>query len=167
MAILPVRKYPDPVLKQKAEPVKEITPEIQQLIDNMIETMYHAPGIGLAANQVGALHRVVVFDISPREEGHSPVAIINPQIVAAEGELTYKEACLSVGDFSSEVRRKAWVTVTGLDREGKPLEIKGEGLLAVVLQHEIDHLDGMLFVDRLSRLKRSLYQRQVRKQMQK
>jgi peptide deformylase len=165
MAILPIRKYPDPVLKQKAEPVKEITAEIQQLIDNMAETMYQAPGIGLAANQVGALYRVVVFDISPREEGHKLVAIINPQIVTAEGDLTYKEACLSVGDFSSEVRRKACVTVTGIDREGNPLEIKGEGLLAVVLQHEIDHLDGLLFVDRLSRLKRSLYQRQVRKQM--
>lgn len=167
MAILPIRKYPDPVLKQPAASVTELNEEIQQLIDDMTETMYQAPGIGLAANQVGSLQRVIVFDISPPEERPNPTVIINPRIVAAEGELTYKEACLSVGDFSSEVRRKARVTVTGLNRDGKPLEITGEGLLAVVLQHEIDHLDGFLFIDRISRLKRSLYQRQLRKQREK
>ncbi|MBW1918127.1 MAG: peptide deformylase [Deltaproteobacteria bacterium] len=167
MAILPIRKYPDPVLKQPAAPVEEIKGDIQKLIDDMIETMYQAPGIGLAANQVGALHRVIVFDVSPPEERPKPVVIVNPKITYAEGEQIYTEACLSVGDFSSEVRRKALVTVEGMDRQGQPLEVRGEGLLAVVLQHEIDHLDGRLFIDRISRLKRSLYIRQVRKQLQK
>ena len=167
MAILPICKYPDAVLKQPAAPVEEINGDIQKLIDDMIETMYEAPGIGLAANQVGALHRIIVFDVSPAEERPKPVVIVNPEIIYAEGEQIYTEACLSVGDFSSEVRRKALVTVEGVDRQGQPLKVKGEGLLAVVLQHEIDHLDGRLFIDRISRLKRSLYIRQLRKQMQK
>ncbi|MFP3868307.1 MAG: peptide deformylase [Desulfobacteraceae bacterium] len=167
MAILPILKYPDPMLKQPAAPVDEINEEIEKLIDDMIETMYQAPGIGLAANQVGALHRVIVFDVSPPEERPQPVVLLNPEIVYAEGEQIYTEACLSVGDFSSEVRRKALVTVDGIDRQGKPLKIRGEGLLAVVLQHEIDHLDGRLFIDRISRLKRGLYIRQLRKQTQK
>ncbi|MDD3579760.1 MAG: peptide deformylase [Desulfobacca sp.] len=167
MAILPILKYPDPVLKQPSVPVEEINDEVQKLIDDMTETMYQAPGIGLAANQVGALHRVIVFDVSPPEERPKPVVIVNPKIIAAEGEVKYTEACLSVGDFSSEVRRKARVTVSGLDRQGHPLEIEGEGLLAIVLQHEIDHLDGRLFIDRISRLKRGLYMRQIQKQMKK
>jgi peptide deformylase len=167
MAILSIHKYPHPVLKQEAQPVTEIDDTILQLIDDMAETMYQAPGVGLAANQVGALHRVIVCDISPREEGPNLVTLINPEIVASEGEMVYKEGCLSVEDFTSEVRRKACVTVVGLDREGKQLEIKGENLLAIVLQHEIDHLNGTLFIDRLSRLKRSLYLRQIRKQQKK
>ncbi len=163
MAVLEIQKYPEPVLKEKAKPVAEITDDIQCLIDNMADTMYNAPGIGLAANQVGALHRVIVFDITPKEEGRNLNVIINPEIVACSGDLVHQEACLSVLDYSCDVRRKACVTVAGLDREGRPIEIEAKDLLAVVLQHEIDHLDGILFIDRISRLKRSLYKRQLQK----
>jgi len=167
MAVLEIQTYPAPVLKEKAKPVAAIDSEIQCLIDDMADTMYHAPGIGLAANQVGALHRVIVFDITPKEEGRNLNVLINPEIVAAEGELVHPEACLSVLDYSCDVRRKACVTVTGLDREGKPVCIEAKDLLAVVLQHEIDHLDGILFIDRISRLKRSLYKRQLQKNLKK
>ena len=163
MAVLDIQKYPEPVLKEKARPVEEISKDIQRLIDDMADTMYEAPGIGLAANQVGALHRVIVFDVTPKEEGRNLSVIINPEIVACSGELVHQEACLSVVDYSCDVRRKACVTVTGLDREGKPVQIEAQELLAVVLQHEIDHLDGILFIDRISRLKRSLYNRQLKK----
>ena len=129
----------------------------------MANTMYEAPGIGLAANQVGALHRVIVFDITPKEEGRNLNVLINTEDLASSGELVHQEACLSVIDYSCDVRRKACVTVSGLDRKGKPVQIEAQELLAVVLQHEIDHLDGILFIDRISRLKRSLYKRQIKK----
>lgn len=167
MAVLEIQTYPEPVLLAKARPVVEITDDIQCLIDNMADTMYQAPGIGLAANQVGALHRIIVFDISPKEEGRNLNVIINPEIIASSGELVHQEACLSVRDYSCDVRRKACVTVAGLDRQGNPLQIEGKDLLAVVLQHEIDHLDGILFIDRISRLKRSLYKRQLQKILKK
>lgn len=163
MAVLDIQKYPEPVLKEKARPVERITDDILCLIDDMADTMYEAPGIGLAANQVGALHRVIVFDVTPKEEGRNLSVIINPEIIASEGSLVHQEACLSVVDYSCDVRRHACVTVAGLDREGKPLQIEARDLLAVVLQHEIDHLDGILFIDRISRLKRSLYKRQLQK----
>ncbi len=165
MAVLPIRKLPDPVLRAKAGEVTEVTDELQRLIDDMAETMYAAPGIGLAANQVGVLHRLIVFDVSHREGGPRDLQVIlNPCITAGEGEFIREEGCLSVADFSAEVKRHARVKVKGLDREGKPLEITGEGLLAVVIQHEVDHLDGILFIDRISRLKRGLYLRRLKKQ---
>jgi peptide deformylase len=167
MAVLEIQKYPEPVLKEKARPVTEITNDIQGLIDNMADTMYDAPGIGLAANQVGALHRIIVFDITPKEAGRNLTVLINPEIVASSGELVREEACLSVREYSCNVRRKACVTVSGLDREGNPVRIEGQDLLAVVLQHEIDHLDGVLFIDHISRLKRSLYNRQLQKILKK
>jgi peptide deformylase len=165
MAVLPIRKLPDPVLRAKAREITVIDEQLQRLIDDMAETMYAAPGLGLAANQVGALHRLVVLDVSHREGGPRDLKVIlNPCITAAEGEVTYEEGCLSVADFASEVKRHARVTVKGLDREGKPLELTGEGLLAIVIQHEVDHLDGILFIDRISRLKRGLYLRRLSKQ---
>jgi peptide deformylase len=167
MAVLEIQKYPEPVLKAKARLVEKITNDIHCLIDNMADTMYEAPGIGLAANQVGALHRVIVFDTTPKEEGRNLNVIINPEIIASEGSLVHQEACLSVVDYSCDVRRHACITVAGLDREGKPVEIEARDLLAVVLQHEIDHLDGILFIDRISRLKRSLYKRQLQKNLKK
>jgi peptide deformylase len=167
MALLEIQKYPEPVLKEKARPVEHITDDIQCLIDDMADTMYKAPGIGLAANQVGALHRVIVFDVTPKEDGRNLNVIINPEIIASEGSLVHEEACLSVVDYSCDVRRHACVTVSGLDREGKPVQIEAKDLLAVVLQHEIDHLDGILFIDRISRLKRSLYKRQLHKTLKK
>jgi peptide deformylase len=165
MAVLPIKKLPDQVLREPAREITEINGELQRLIDDMAETMYAAPGLGLAANQVGVLHRLIVFDVSHREGGPRDLKVVlNPCITAGEGEFIREEGCLSVADFSAEVRRHARVTVKGLDREGNPLTITGEGLLAVVLQHEVDHLDGILFIDRISRLKRSLYLRRLKKQ---
>jgi len=165
MAVLPIHKLPDPVLRDKAEDVTEINDEMQRLIDDMAETMYAAPGLGLAANQVGVRRRLIVFDVSHRDGGPRDLQVLfNPCITAGEGEITREEACLSVADFTAEVKRHARVTVTGLDRQGKSVKMTGEGLLAVVLQHEVDHLNGILFIDRISRLKRGLYLRRLKKQ---
>jgi peptide deformylase len=165
MAVILIRTLPDTILRQKARDITEINGDLHRLIDDMAETMYAAPGLGLAATQVGRLHRLIVFDVSHRDGGARDLkVIINPCITQTEGEVTREEGCLSVADFSAEVRRHARVTVKGLDREGKPITITGEGLLAVVLQHEVDHLDGILFIDRISRLKRGLYLRRLKKQ---
>jgi peptide deformylase len=165
MAVLPICRLPDAVLRQEAREVTDINGKMQRLIDNMAETMYAAPGLGLAANQVGELQRLIVFDVSHKEGGPRKLQVVlNPRIVAKEGEILYEEGCLSVPDFSAEVRRHAKVLVKGLDREGKPIEITGEGLLAIVLQHEIDHLNGILFIDHISRLKRGLFLRRLKKQ---
>lgn len=165
MALLPIEKYPSPVLKAKAEPVVNIDGKLQQLIDDMAETMYAAPGIGLAANQVGVLQRVIVFDPTPKDQGRNLQILINPRIVAASGQVVHEEGCLSIPDYCSQVKRHACITVEGLDREGRPVQLEATDLLAIVLQHEIDHLDGILFIDRLSPLKRSLYHRQLRKKL--
>jgi len=157
--------YPDPILKKYAEPIKDIDDEVQALADKMIETMYDAPGIGLAANQVGIPRRIIVFELRPREEGRKPSVLINPEIILSEGEITSEEACLSVLDFSAEVTRKARVKVRGVDRHGKPLDIEAEDLFAICLQHEIDHLNGILFIDHISNLKRSLYKKRLRKML--
>ena len=165
MALLEIFKYPDPVLQKRAKPVKDIDVSIQKLIEDLIETMYQAPGIGLAATQVGRPIRIIVFDTAPREEGRNPSFLINPEIIEAEGEQTLEEGCLSVPEYFSEVKRKAKVKVRGLDVKGKPVEICGEGVLATVLQHEIDHLDGILFIDRISALKRALYKKRAQKKL--
>lgn len=164
MRILPIRLFPDPVLKTPAREVTEIDGELQEFIEAMGATMYHAPGLGLAANQVGDLRRIIVFDVAQKEGQRNLEVLINPCIVAREGELLHNEGCLSVPDYTAEVRRSAKVWVTGLDRHGNPVSLEAEGLKAVVLQHEIDHLDGILFIDRLSRLKRALFLKRLRKQ---
>jgi peptide deformylase len=164
MAKLPIRQLPDPVLRRPAEEITDINGELQRLINDMAETMYAAPGIGLAAPQVGVLQRLIVLDVAYRDGDKDLRVILNPCITAREGEVTQEEGCLSVPDFAAEVRRHSRVTVKGVDREGKPVEISGEGLLAVVLQHEIDHLDGVLFIDHIGRLKRGLYLRRLKKQ---
>ncbi len=165
---LKIHTYPDPVLKAYAEPVKNINQEIQDLIDNMIEIMYLASrGIGLAANQVGELKRVIVFDRNPGEEGRDPAALINPEIVIGEGEITREEACLSLIDFSVPITRKAQVKVRGMDRHGNPMDIEAEDLKAVCLQHEIDHLDGILIIDYISTLKRALYKKSLKKKLKR
>ncbi len=161
--LLDILTYPHPVLKEPALSVKNIDGALQSLIDDMIETMYSAPGIGLAANQVGVLDRLIVFDRSPREPGRDPAVIINPEIVRKEGSIIHEEACLSVIDYSADVKRCACVQVEGLDREGNPVSYDAEELLAVCLQHEIDHLNGVLFIDHLSALKRSLYKKRLKK----
>ena len=167
MAILHICTYPEEILGQRAEPITEIDEEVITLVDQMVETMYNAPGIGLAATQVGVAKQLLVADIAPRGPESELIVLINPEIVAAEGEVIFEEGCLSVPDYQAEVKRHEKVTVRGLNLKGEEIEIKAEGLLAIVLQHEIDHLNGMLFIDRLSKLKRDLYKRRRRKQLAK
>jgi peptide deformylase len=160
---LKILTYPDPILRTRAEEISDIDGGLVELADNMIITMHDAPGIGLAANQVGALKRIIVFDQNPSKPGGNPRVLINPEIVEKEGKIVHEEACLSVMDFSAEVTRSEKVRVTGVDQTGKPIAIDAEGLLAVCLQHEIDHLDGVLYIDHLSSLKRALYKRKLKK----
>ena len=167
MAIKRILTYPDTVLREPAEPVTDIDGKIQQLIDDMAQTMYHAPGIGLASNQVGEPCRIIIYDTSPKEEPNELVVLINPEIVEADGVIIDEEGCLSVIDYRADVKRAARVTVAGVDREGNPITLKKEGLDAVVLQHEIDHLNGVLFIDHISALKRELYKRKLKKLLKK
>lgn len=164
MAILPILTAPDPILKKKAEPVDEVTDEIRTLLDDMVDTMYDAPGIGLAAPQVGVLKRVIVIDVT--EEGEEPFAykMVNPEVIWESEELSlYEEGCLSVPQSFSEVERPSEVKVTYLDEHGIPHEIEADGLLATCVQHEIDHLEGTLFIDHISRIKRSIIMRKLNK----
>ena len=166
MALLEILTYPDPALKQVSEHVEEINSDVTALIQDMLETMYEAPGIGLAAPQVGQLKRVVVLDLDYRSgEERKPIVLVNPEIVFSEGEILFEEACLSVPEYSAEVKRSEKVKVKGLNEKGEDVEIEGEGLLSVALQHEIDHLDGILFVDRLGLVKRDIFKRKFKKSM--
>ena len=159
--------YPDPILKKQAEPVVTIDDEIQNLVDNMGKVMYEAPGIGLAANQVGVAKRVIVFDIDYREKGRDLTVLINPSIVLAEDKTEFEEGCLSVPDFQDKITRKKYIKVKGVDRHGKPIDIEAEDLLAICIQHEIDHLNGKLILDHVSLLKRNLYKKKIEKLMKK
>jgi len=163
MAKLPVFTYPEPVLAKKAQPVAEITPEIGMLIEDMIETMYENDGVGLAAPQVGKSIRLITLDESGPKERKSPMVLINPEFVEQTGVKESEESCLSLPTFSCKVKRFETVTVRGLDRKGEAIEIKAEGLLAIILQHEIDHLEGKTLVDHASRLKRTMYDSKVKK----
>ncbi len=166
MAIRPIRTYPDPVLRTKTARVEKIDGSLDRLIQDMIETMHAAPGVGLAANQVGVSLQLAVIDLSTRENAeqrHPLYVIINPEIVSSEGSVVEEEGCLSIPDYSEKVKRAAKVKVRAQDRTGKPFEIEAEGLLAKALQHEIDHLNGFLFVDRLSPLKKNIFKRRVKK----
>ena len=155
MAILDIITLPDPRLKLVSEPVTEVNDEIRRLLDDMLETMYDAPGIGLAAIQVGVPKRIVTIDLSREGEEKAPMCLVNPEIVWTSEELsTYQEGCLSVPEQYDDVERPAKVKVKYLDRDGKAQEVEADGLLATCLQHEIDHLNGVVFVDHLSRLKR-------------
>lgn len=161
MALLNILHFPDPRLRTKAVAVEKIDDEIHKLVDDMFETMYEAPGIGLAATQVNVHKRVVVIDTSEAKD--QPLALINPEIVQLEGEEEMDEGCLSVPGFYETVRRAEKVKVRALDRNGSPFELEADGLLAVCIQHEIDHLDGKLFVDYLSALKRQRIQKKLEK----
>jgi peptide deformylase len=166
MKLLEIKTYPDKFLTQPTKPVENIDGDLQNLIGDMALTMYGAPGIGLAAIQVGIDKSLVVYDISPREEGHSFGVLVNPVITAFEGSIVSEnEGCLSVPDFTSSVNRHRAIEVAGLDRHGNPVKFQAEGLMAIMLQHEIDHLEGKLFIDRISKLKRELYIRRVKKQL--
>lgn len=161
MALLNILHFPDPRLRQIAQPIDEVTDEIRQLADDMLETMYEAPGIGLAATQVNVQKRILVMDIS--EDKSEPMVLINPEILKAEGEREYQEGCLSVPEAYEMVTRADTVRVRALDKNGEPLEFDADGLLATCVQHEIDHLDGKLFVDHISNLKRQ----RIRKKLEK
>ena len=166
MSILEVLTYPDRFLGQPTKAVENIDGKIQKIIDNMTETMYDAPGAGLAAIQVGFDKSIIVFDSLPGETEKSLQVLLNPEILKSDGEIiSENEGCLSVPDFTSDVKRSSLVLVEGIDREGNPIKIEVEGYLAIVLQHEIDHLNGILFIEHLSALKRQLYKRRIKKKL--
>jgi peptide deformylase len=166
MAILKILTYPDQTLRQPTSELDNIDGEVQKMIDEMAAAMYEAPGVGLAAIQVGWDKSLLIYDISPSDQNPSLQVLINPRIVDQEGEiLSENEGCLSVPEFRADVKRYASVLVEGVDREGRPVQIEAEGMLAIVLQHEIDHLKGKLFIDHISALKRELYTRRMKKKM--
>jgi len=163
MALLEIKKYPEKILKEKTAYIESIDRDIQCLINDMIETMNAARGLGLAANQVGVLKRLCVIDT--REEKSPLVILINPVILEKEGVEESEEGCLSVPGYLPVIKRAAKVSVKGLNREGKPVEIEATGLLARVLQHEIDHLDGLLIIDRISPIKREFFKKRYKKSL--
>lgn len=160
MAILEIKEYGEPILREKSLPVKKITPKISDFIRDMAETMYSASGVGLSAPQVGVLKRIIVID--GHEEGL--IALINPKIARREGEVVEEEGCLSFPDMYSQVKRSSRVTVEALNQKGERVEITKEGLIARALQHEIDHLEGILFIDKIGRAKRQLLLNKLKKQ---
>ncbi len=165
MAVRTILHYPDPLLKQLSVPVTRFDAELQQLAKDMTETMYDAPGVGLAAPQVGELKRLIVIDCSGKDNPPDLIVAVNPEIIAQEGETCEEEGCLSVPEYYATVKRFSQVTMKYQDIEGNPRQRQAEGLLAVAMQHEIDHLQGVLFVDRLSPLKRSIFRKKYQKLM--
>ncbi|MEZ5504945.1 MAG: peptide deformylase [Gammaproteobacteria bacterium] len=161
MALLDILEFPDPRLRTKAKPVTNVDDKIRKLTDDMLETMYAAPGIGLAATQVNVHQRIVVIDVS--EDKNEPLVLINPEFEVVEGEQQYDEGCLSVPGFYETVTRAEKIRVKALNRKGEPFELIADGLLSVCIQHELDHLDGKLFVDHISKLKRD----RIRKKLEK
>ena len=161
MAILRVRRYGDPVLRRRAQSIPAVTPEIRELVGDMVETMYHLAGIGLAAPQVGISQRLIVVD---DERGSGALVLINPLITARGGSVVGEEGCLSLPGIFDMVERSEWVRVEALDGEGQPQRFEARGLRARVIQHEIDHLDGILFIDRLDKLARDRIKRQIKKE---
>jgi len=163
MALRRIVAYGTPVLRQCTKEVASLDGELQQLIDDMVETMYAAPGVGLAANQVGSPHRLFVANPSDDRDPSKLLVVINPEVVESDGEFTSEEGCLSIPDYREEVRRARCVLLRGLDRQGKPIEVEGRDLLARIFQHEMDHLNGLFFVDRLSPAKRDILARKLKK----
>jgi peptide deformylase len=166
LSLLDIVKYPDDFLSKPTRPVENIDGKFQQFIDDMAETMYSASGIGLAAIQVGNSRSFIVYDVQQQDEGRNLQVLVNPRIIDMEGQIVSEnEGCLSVPDYRSDVKRAEKVFVEGYDREGNPKRIEAEGLLAILLQHEIDHLEGRLFIDRISLLKRELYKKRIQKKL--
>jgi peptide deformylase len=161
MAVLKVRRYGDPVLRRRAAPIEQVTPDIRRLADDMVDTMYDEVGIGLAAPQVGASIRLMVVG---DEEGRGAQALLNPAITAQGGSVTAEEGCLSLPGVFAQVTRSEWVTLEAQDLEGRPIAITARGLRARVFQHEIDHLDGVLFIDRLEPVVRDRIKRRIKKE---
>lgn len=167
MALREIVKFPDARLKKISEPIRDITNEHRELASDMCEVMYDEPGIGLAAPQLGESIRLIVVDTGWTEEGaeRQPLVVVNPEILEPEGTVVWNEGCLSVPDYTADVERAERVLLRGLDLDGKPIEERAEGLRAVCFQHEVDHLEGILFIDRISRLKRGIYVKKRKKQL--
>jgi peptide deformylase len=166
MAILEILMYPDPRLREVAKPLAEVTDETRALVESMAETMYAATGCGLAATQVGVDARIFVIDIAGEDEVSDLKVFINPEILETRGVQTWDEGCLSFPGATEEIRRADWVKVKALDQHGKPFELEATGLLAIAIQHENDHLDGVLMIDKLNALKRRLVSRKVNRRLQ-
>ena len=164
MALLTILHHPDPRLRQKAKVVERFDADLQRLIDDMFETMYAAPGVGLAATQVGVALRVAVMDCSREENVREPLVMVNPEILESDDLMEVDEGCLSVPGVSDVLKRSHRVRARALDRKGQPFEVEAEGLLAQCIQHEIDHLDGKLYIDRLSSLKRERLLKRMREE---
>ena len=163
MAIKKILTYPDPVLRQKTEPVTSFDDSLKQLARDLAETMYNAPGAGLAANQIGVCLRVVVIDVSAGEDVKKPLVLVNPEIIEKEGCQIDEEGCLSVIEYTAKVERYSKLLIRAQDLDGKTWEFPAEEFFARVIQHELDHLDGILFIDRLSPLKRTIYKKRLKK----
>jgi len=155
--------YGAPILRQPTRRVTDLDGDLQRLIDDMVETMYAAPGLGLAANQVGSPHRLFVANPAENRDPAKLLVMLNPELVETEGEILFEEGCLSIPDFREDVRRARRVLLRGIDRNGRPLEVEGEQVLARIFQHEMDHLNGLFFVDRLSPAKRFLLGKKLKR----
>ena len=167
MAVLEILKYPHPLLKKRSQEIEKIDENTRHLIQDMIETMYDANGVGLAACQVGVSKRIIVLDVSPMDPEQDLLALINPEILVEEEEIDHEEGCLSVPDCQEIIKRRQKVRVRGMSSEGKEIELEAQGILAIALQHEVDHLNGVLILDRMSGLKREMYRNKLRKKRQK
>ncbi|MDJ0985989.1 MAG: peptide deformylase [Desulfobacterales bacterium] len=166
MSTLKILTYPDNTLRNPTRELDNIDGDVQNMIDQMSAAMYAAPGVGLAAIQVGWGRSVLIYDISPSDDGSDLQVLINPRIIDQEGEiLSENEGCLSVPEFRADVKRYSSILVEAVDREGRPLKLEADGMLAIVLQHEIDHLKGKLFIDHISALKRQIYTRRIKKKL--
>ncbi len=166
MALRTILEYPDPRLREVAKPVTQVDDEVRQMVEDMAETMYAAPGVGLAATQIGVLLRVFVIDIAAEDEPSDLRVFINPEIVSTEGQQSWNEGCLSFPGVSEEIKRAENVMVRALDEHGKAFELQTDGLLAVAIQHENDHLDGVLMIDKLNAVKRRLMGRKLARRAQ-
>lgn len=164
MSVLEIKKYPSSILKQKAKPMRQINGGTARMLHDMVDTMYVANGIGLAAPQIGVLERVIVVDIDPDNRGKNLLKIINPEIIESRGTIVWEEGCLSVVNYTAEVKRAREILVRGWTLDQKEIEIEATDLEAVCLQHEIDHLEGVLFIDHVSRLKRELYRKRLKRE---
>ena len=167
MAVLEILKYPHSLLKRRSKEIDLVDETIKNLIQDMTETMYDANGVGLAACQVGVNKRIIVLDVSPMDPEQDLFALINPEIVEEEDEIDHEEGCLSVPDCLETIKRKQKVRVRGVSPEGRRVELEAQGILAIALQHEVDHLNGVLILDRLSGLKREIYRNKLKKKKQK
>jgi peptide deformylase len=166
MAVLEIVTYPHPALTRRAEEVEKVDGKIRKLISDMVDTMYANGGIGLAAPQVGVSKRVIVVDVRLYDPSASLISMVNPEVVSEEGEVIHEEGCLSVPECLEGIKRRTWMKVRGLNERGRQIEVEGEGMLAIALQHEIDHLNGTVILNRMSRVKRDLYKKRLKRAKQ-